>query len=62
MLLTVNCIFIGNFKLKDQTFELIVSILEHTRKSLSNVPNPVVKRLLTLKVVETLFSPKDFED
>jgi len=60
ILICLNCLFIGNYKLKDQTWELIVSILERVRSRIGDIPEPILSNLLKLKVLDYLF--KDFDD
>lgn len=51
----VNCLFIGNYKLKDKVWVLITSILEQVRKHLAEIPEEKVKKVLKLKVICHLF-------
>jgi hypothetical protein len=60
MLISVNCLFVGNYTLKNQTWELVVSILDHVNKRQSNLCVKTVTRILKLKVVDALFG--NFED
>jgi hypothetical protein len=50
ILISVNCLFIGNYKLKEQTWELLVAVLEWVRARLNEIPDRVITSLLTLKV------------
>lgn len=60
ILVSINCLFIGNFNLKQQTWELIVTLLESWRARLATIDPALVTSLLNLKVISYIF--KDFED
>ena len=60
ILISINCLFIGNYSLKDSIWELIVTILEHVRARAQAIPTQITKSLLNLKVIAHIF--KDFED
>ena len=60
ILISLNCLFAGNYDLKEQIWELIVSILEHVRVRLPEMDPKVVKSLLSLRLVKTIF--QDFDD
>ena len=59
-MISINCLFVGNYSLKDSIWELIVTILEHVRARAQAIPTQITKSLLNLKVIAHIF--KDFED
>jgi hypothetical protein len=54
MIMTIYCIFIGNYKLKNKILCLIVSILENVRKRLPTLSPEKVESLLSLRLFEAL--------
>jgi len=55
-LISLNCLFIGNYNLKEKVWVIIVSILEKVKQKINDLPAEKVKKLLKLRVVEYLFS------
>ncbi|CDW71537.1 UNKNOWN [Stylonychia lemnae] len=55
-LVSLNCLFIGNYTLKEQIWVLVISILEKVRQNIDKIPQEKVKKLLQLKVIEYIFS------
>ncbi len=58
--MTINCLFIGNYKLKEKIWDLIVALLEKVKSNPETFETQVISSLLNLKVIDSLF--KDFED
>lgn len=59
-LIAINCLFVGNYTLKDKTWCLIVSILENIRLRLPEMSKITIKSLLNLKIVRFIFN--NFEE
>lgn len=50
LLVTLNCVFVGDYHLKDKIWELVLAILHRVFTNITSLPKNTIFKILNLKV------------